>query len=87
LAFCQLEGGRIGVSRFRGTPRGKLKDFIMLSFEPDGIPASVRGKLSELATAGFVVAGKSWPVHRESAEGPSRKALQLTGGPSRLSVV
>jgi hypothetical protein len=72
LAFCRLEGGRIGVSRFRNTPRGKLKDFIMLSIEADGIPAPVRGRLLELAGAEFVVAGKSWQAQGESAGGPGR---------------
>jgi hypothetical protein len=63
LAFCRLEGGRIGVSRFRGNRRGQLKDFIMLSFEPGGIPARVWKQLSQLAAAEFVATGKVWQTH------------------------
>jgi len=64
-----VDGGRVGVSRFRCNTRGKLKGFVMLSIEPVAIPESTWNRLTQLAQAGFVEMGQVWRAKGGGSEG------------------
>jgi len=65
LAFSRVEDGRVGVSQFVCSPRGRFRAFVMISIGPVGLPHPIWKRLVQLAQTEVVEMG---PVMRNAPQ-------------------
>jgi hypothetical protein len=61
LAFSLGGDGRVGVARFRLSPRGKTKDFAMISLDASRLSRTLSTRLTDFAQRNLVVTGSMRP--------------------------